>query len=190
MLEASQLKTGKAFLLTGKPYKVIKYFHQKIGRGGATVRLSVRNLIDGLLEEKTLNSSAKVQEILTTKKPLKYLYSDGENAIFIDEKSYEQLEISQEVLKDEIQFIKEGEIVNILFWEDRALSVDIPIKITFKVKETPPGVKGNSATNVYKSAILENGIKLKVPLFINAGDKVVVDTRTGEYVERAKEKVT
>jgi elongation factor P len=104
----------------------------------------------------------------------------------MDPKTYEQVEIPLTVLGDQILYVKEGGSASVLFWDDKALSVDLPPKASFKVKETDPGVKGNSATNIYKQAVLENGLKLKVPLFINIGDNVVVDSRTGEYVERAK----
>jgi elongation factor P len=104
----------------------------------------------------------------------------------MDPKNYEQIEIPLSVLGDQIVYIKEGESVNILFWEDKPLSVELPPKIELTVAEADPGVKGNSASNIYKPAVLENGLKTKVPLFINPGDKIRVDTRTGEYIERAK----
>lgn len=186
MIGVTDLKNGKTFVFESKPYKVLKYFHQKIGRGGATVRLTVRNLETGQSEEKTFNSSHKVEEINTTKKQLQYLYSDSNSAYFMDPMTYEQVEIPLSVVGDETAYIKEGEEVNLLFWGEKPLSIEIPPKVTLRIKETSPGVKGNSATNIYKSATLENGIKVKVPLFINTNDKIVVDTRTGEYVERAK----
>ncbi len=194
MISATELKNGKTFLLNGKPYKVVKYAHSKIGRGGASVKLDIRNLETGKLEKKTFNSNAKVDEISTLKKPLQYLYSDGSNVAFMDQSSYEQTEIPVSSIRAELQFIKEGEIVDVLFWsfdgardkDDKPLSVDIPPKATLTVKQTDPGVKGDTASNVYKPAKLENGLQLKVPLFIKTGDIVIVDTRTGEYVERAK----
>jgi elongation factor P len=186
MINATDLKNGITFTMDGKPYKVVKYAHQKIARGGGTVKLSLRNLENGNLEEKTVNSSVKVNEISTLKRPLRYLYDDGSNAVFINEKSYEQIEIPKIVIKDELPFIKESDSVDVLFWEERPLSVDIPPKVKLEVTETAPGVKGNSATNIYKQARLENDLSIKVPLFIETGDSVVVDTRTGEYVERAK----
>jgi len=187
MINATDLKNGKTFSLDGKPYRVVKYAHQKIARGGGAVKLSLRNLENGNLEEKTINSSASVKEIDITKKPLQFLYEDEGNAVFMNEKSYEQVEIPKVIIKDNLPFIKEGDSVNVLFWEERPLSVDIPPKVKMQVTETMPGVKGNSATNIYKPAKLENDLSVKVPLFIKTGDSIVVDTRTGEYVERAKE---
>ncbi len=167
-----------------KPYRVVKYTHQKIGRGGATVKLKVRSLENGTLSDKTLNSSAKVDDITTNKKSLQYLYDDGDNSVFMDPETYDQIEIPNKLVSDQLVYIKEGESVNVLFWEDKPLSIDIAPKVTLIVKETPPGVKGNSATNIYKPATMDNGLQIKVPLFIKVGDKIRVDTRTGEYVER------
>lgn len=186
MIEAKNLRAGTTFLMDGKPYRVVKYTHQKIARGGGTVKLSVRNLETGKLEERTLNSSSKVDEVNTIKKNLQYLYKDGSTVFFMDPKTYDQVEIPQNVIKDQLSFIKEGESVDVLFLDQKALSVEIPPKVTLEVKDTAPGVKGDSATNIYKPATLENGLKLKVPLFIKVGDKIRVDTKTGEYVERAK----
>lgn len=200
MINATDLKAGTTFLMDGKPYRVVKYSHQKIARGGGTVKLSARNLQTGRLEEKSINSKAKVDEIATVKKPLQYLYSDASSLVFMDPKSYEQVEISSSIIGGQASFIKEEDIVDVLFWSFggasakggqagqssamEVLSVEIPPKVTLRVKETVPGVKGDSATNVYKSAKLENGLELKVPLFIKKGDKIKVDTRTGEYMER------
>ncbi len=187
MIEASVLKNGITFLSYGKPHKVIKYSHIKMGRGGAIVRVTARNLETGGVVTKTYSSNVKVEDIVTEKRKLKFLYSDGENAYFIDPKTFEQTSILLGVLGDDINFIKGDADVDVLFWGDKPLLADIPPKVVLKVIDTPPGVKGNSASNVYKDATLENGLKVKVPLFINQNDKVKVDTRTGEYIERAKE---
>lgn len=184
MIEATNLKNGTSFLMDGKPFKVVKYTHQKIGRGGGLVKLVVRNLESGIQEEKTINSGAKVENISTLKKSLQYLYKDDKSAIFMDPKTYGQVEIPLKLIEEELKFIKEGENADILFWEERALSVEIPPKVNLKVINTAPGIKGNSASNMYKPATLENNLQLKVPLFIKIGDKVRIDTRTGEYVER------
>lgn len=185
MIIATNLKNGTTFLMNGKPYQVVKYAHQKIARGGGTVKLSIRNLETGNLEKKTLNSSAKVEEATTVKRPLQYLYKDDASVYFMDPRNYEQIEIPLAMAKDQIVFIKEGESVDVLFWDNKALSIGLPAKVVLAVKDTVPGVKGNSATNIFKPATLENGLKLKVPLFIKKGNKIRIDTRTGEYVERA-----
>ncbi|OGM21087.1 elongation factor P [Candidatus Woesebacteria bacterium RIFCSPHIGHO2_01_FULL_38_9] len=186
MIQSTDLKNGTTFLSDGKPLKVIKYSFIKMGRGGATVRVTARNLESGNIEEKTFSSNVKVDEVSTLKRTLQYLYADGANAVFMDPRTYEQVEIPQSIIKDEIQYIKEGDEVNVLFWDEKPLSIEIPPKVTLEIIDTDPGVKGNSATNMFKSAILENKNSVKVPLFINKGDRITVDTRTGEYVERAK----
>ncbi len=186
MLASTELKNGVTFLADGKPYRVLKYTFIKMGRGGATVKISVRNLESGSVEEKSYSSNVKVEEVTTTKRILQYLYKDAVSAFFMDMGSYEQIEIPISVIADELPYIKEGETATILFWGEKPLSIEIPPKVTMTIGETDPGVKGNSASNMYKSAtLLENGIEVKVPLFINKGEKVRVDTRTGEYVERA-----
>ena len=186
MIDATDLKTGVTFLYESKPYQVVKYTHVKIGRGGAVVRVTARNLETGSLSDKSFSSNIALEEISTSKRKLQFLYKDADSAVFMDSKTFDQVEIPLSVLSDQIGFLKEGENIDVLFWEDKALSLELPPNVIMSVLETDPGVKGNSATNIYKPAVLENGMKLKVPLFINVGDKIKVDTRTGEYVERAK----
>ncbi len=187
MIEATDLRAGTCFLMDGRPYRVVKYTHSKIARGGGTVKLSVKNLENGKIEDKSLNSNARVDDIQTSKKPLQFLYKDAINASFMDAKTFEQIEIPLKILGEQIKFIKQGSDADVLFWDDRPLSVDIAPKVVLEVTDTAPGVKGDSATNVFKSAKLENNLELKVPLFIKTGDEVSVDTRTGEYVGRVKQ---
>lgn len=184
MITATDLKTGTTFLFEDKPRQVVKYEHNKVGRGGATVRVSMRNLSNGQLETKTFNSTVKFDEITTIKKRLQYLFNDGTAATFMDPSDFSQTEVNLDTLGDSILFIKEGSDVDVLFWDEKPISVDIPPKVTLTVTETEPGLKGNSATNVYKPAKLENGLEVRVPLFIKKGEKIRVDTRTSEYVER------
>lgn len=186
MIAATDLKNGKAFLYNDKPYQVIRYSHIKMGRGGAVVKVSARNLLSGSIEDKSFSSNVTFPEVNTAKRALQYLYKDNNGAYFMDPVSFEQVDIPLEVLGTQAVFIKEGDSVDVSFWEDRALSVELPPKVVMTVAQTDPGVKGNSATNIYKPAILENGYKIKVPLFVNTGDKIRVDTRTGDYIERAK----
>ncbi|MEK7182598.1 MAG: elongation factor P, partial [Patescibacteria group bacterium] len=157
----------------------------------ATVRVDARNLKTGRVEEKTFNSGARVEAAPTTKRRLQYLYKDEENAVFMDPQSFEQVEIPRRIAGGEIRFLKDGQEADVLFWSsgdaaDVPLTIELPPKVTLKVTDTSPGVKGNSATNIWKPALLENGLQVKVPLFIAVGDSVRVDTRTGEYIERAK----
>jgi len=157
-----------------------------MGRGGAVVKVVAKNLEDGGNQEISYSSNVSVEEANTTKRQLQYLYKDAVNAVFMDPRSFEQVEIPLKVLGEQMLFVKEGAESTVLFWDEKALSIDIPPKVVLTVKETDPGVKGNSASNFLKSATLENGLKVKVPLFINAGEKIRVDTRTWDYIERAK----
>lgn len=186
MIKTTDLKNGATFLDEGKPYQVIKYSLIKMGRGGATVKVTARNLQSGGVEEKTFSSNLTLEEINTFKRKLQYLYKDATVGFFMDPKDFEQMEIPLKILGDSILYLKEGEEATVLFWDQKPLSVELPPNIILAVTQADPGVKGNSATNLYKPATLENGLQVKVPLFINAGDKIKVDTRTGDYVERVK----
>lgn len=187
MISATDLKNGTTFLSNGKPYRVMKYSLIKMGRGGATVKVTARNLETGSIEEKSFSSNVAVDEMNTHKKKLQYLYKTGNGLIFMDPATYEQAEIPLAVLGDVALYLTEGEAIDVLFWDEKPISCELTPKVTLTVTECDPGVRGNSATNVYKPATLENGLKLKVPLFIKKGDRIRVDTRTGEYLERAKE---
>lgn len=186
MLNASDLRSGTTFELDGKPYVVVRYTHTKLGRGGATIKVEARNLRTGSVEEKTFGGKGKVEELETSKSRMQYLYSDGLHVVLMDPTTFEQVEIPESSVRNEIKFLKDSEIVNVFIVRGEPLFVELPPKVTLAISDTGPGVKGNSATNIWKPAILENGLQVKVPLFINIGDKIRVDTRTGEYVERVK----
>lgn len=194
-VNATDLRAGIAFLYEGKPFKVTKYNLIKMGRGGATVRVNCVNLENGANIEHAFSSNLSFEKIELNKKSLQYLYKDGKVATFMDPRTYDQIEVPLAILGTDVYYIKEGEEVSILFWSfdsaqdkaDRAMSVDLPPKVILEVVECDPGVKGNSASNFLKSAKLENGLDVKVPLFIKIGEKIKVDTRTGDYVERSKE---
>jgi elongation factor P len=187
MINATDLKGGVTFLKDGAPYKVIQYALIKMGRGGATVKITARNLETGAVEPISYSSNVKVDEVNTSKRKLQFLFKDSDTATFMNPTTFEQVEIPLSVVSDQIIYIKEGDNVDVFFWEERPLSFELQPKIVLKVTETDPGVKGNSASNIYKSATLENGLVVKVPLFIQQGELVKVDTRTGAYVERAKD---
>ena len=192
MINSTDLRNGTTFIVDGAPYVVLEYKFIKMGRGGATVRVTAKNLKTGSTEEKTYSSNVTVEDAQTSKKALQYLYQDGEDVVFMDPRSFEQATISRKVLKDQIPYLREGDTVNVLYWsfgsaqdkEDEPLLVELPLKIELKVTDTDPGIKGNSAANMLKNATLENGLIVRVPLFIKNGDKVRVDTRSGAYVER------
>lgn len=187
MLNASELRNGTTFEADGKPYVVVRYTHTKMGRGGATIRIEARNLRTGNIEEKTFGSNDRVDSAPTLRRKMQYLYSDSSNGVFMDPTTFEQVEMPLSAILNEIKFLKDGEQVNVLMVRDEPLLIELAPKITLTVTDTGPGVRGNSTSNIWKSATLENGLQTKVPLFVEVGEKIRVDTRTGEYVERARE---
>lgn len=185
-ITVQNLRSGATFEENGQPQMVLKYEHIKMGRGSATIRVKVKNLLTGTVTDKTYINSAKVEEINTARRQMQFLFSDKGGFAFMDPASFEQVTLSPEVVGEQGGYLKEGILVNILFWEDRPLWVELPPKMNFYVVETDPGVKGNSVTNIYKAAKLDNGMTVKVPLFIKEGDQILVDTRDGSYSERVK----
>ena len=186
-VNATDLRAGIAFLYEGKPFKVTKYQLIKMGRGGATVRVNCLNLETFANVEHAFSSNLSFELIILNKKKLQYLYKDEKLCYFMNSQTYEQIEVPINILGTDVNYIKEGGECDILFWGERAMSVDLPPKINLKVVDCDPGVKGNTASNYLKSATMENGLTVKVPLFIKVGEIIRVDTRSGDYVERAKE---
>lgn len=186
MLGVQELRNGMTFLMDGALYMTLKYEHIKMGRGSATIKIKAKNMISGATTDKSFVNSAKVEEANTSRRPMQFLYKDGQNFVFMDPKSYDQVEISSQVVGSEGVYLQENILVNVLFWEERALWIELPPKMEFTVAETDPGIKGNSAANMYKSAKLDNGMTVRVPLFINEGEKILIDTRDGSYAERVK----
>jgi elongation factor P len=184
MITVTDLRNGAAFTENNQIFKVLKYEFTKMGRGTATIKVKIKNLRNGSIIEKSFISGAKVQEIFLDKKEVQYLYKDKNDYVFMEPRTFEQFSVDQDKMGEEKKYLQEGIEVNLLMYQNEALSLELPIKMDFKVKETDPGVKGNSATNIYKDAMLENGVHLRVPLFVQEGDIVRIDTRTGEYVER------
>ena len=185
MLVVSELRSGTIFTEDGNLLLVLSYEHVKLGRGSATIKVKVKNLRSGSITEKSFINGAKVQDVQVLKKELQFLYKDEDGAYFMYPDTFEQVTIPLKILGTEAQFLKEGDTYPISFHGDEALSIVMPPKVELIVTDTAPGIKGNSASNVFKDATLENGVTTKVPLFINVGDKIRVDTRTGSYTERA-----
>ncbi|MCL4354668.1 elongation factor P [Patescibacteria group bacterium] len=185
MIGVTELRAGTVFEDQGNIFVVLSYEHIKMGRGSATIRVKVRNIKTGNSLEKSFINGAKVNPIQVLKKDMQFLYKDADNAYFMNPKTYEQIAIPLKAIDPEHLYLKEGQEFNISFIDDEPLSLNLPPKIDLEVTETGPGVKGNSATNSFKDAILENGIRTKVPLFIKIGNKVKIDTRTGAYTEKA-----
>lgn len=184
MISVTDLRAGTIFEDSGQIYKVLSYEHVKVGRGSANIKVKVKNVRNGSVTEKSFINGAKVNDILIQKQNLQFLYKDLGFAYFMNPQSFEQISIPLTVIEDHI-YLKNGEIFSVSFLLDEPLALNLSPKMEFTVEETGAGVRGNSATNVFKDAVLENGLKTKVPLFIKAGDKIRIDTRTGTYSERA-----
>ena len=185
MLSLNEIKIGKIIQVNKAPFIVTKTDHHKVARGGAVLKVKLKNLIDGSVLDKTFQGNDKAGEADTEKKKANFMYADENNANFMDNKSYEQFTIDLEAIGDKIKFLKDGADVDVLYFESNPVAIDLPIKMEFKVISAPPGVKGNSAGNVNKRVVIETGVEISAPLFINEGDVIRVNTDTGEYAERA-----
>jgi elongation factor P len=184
MIGVTDLRAGTTYQEDGTYLVVLSYEHIKMGRGSANIKVKVRNIKTGSIIDKSYINGAKVQDVHVLKKDMQYLYKDDDFAYFMDPQSFEQVSVSLKVIPEHI-YLKEGENFVVSFLEGEPLTVLFPPKMTFRVVETAPGAKGNSATNVFKEATLENGLKTKVPLFIDIDEVIRVDTRTGAYCEKA-----
>jgi elongation factor P len=177
------LKAGATFEENGNLFRVLSYEHIKMGRGSATIKVKLRNVRSGAVVERGFTNGAQVNAVSVDKKEYQFLYKDSDKAYFMNPVNFEQAEAPLAVL-DGDKYLQEGKNATLEFYENEVLGVVLPPKVTLKVAETDPGVKGNSASNMYKDATMENGMKTRVPLFINAGDSIVVDTRDGSYTRR------
>lgn len=184
MISVTDLKAGTTYEENGQLLQVLSYEHIKMGRGSANIKVKVRNVRSGTTTEKSYINGARVSNVHVLKKDLQFLYKDVEAAYFMDPVSYEQVQIPLKVIPEH-EYLKESDVFNISFLDGEALSVNFSPKMVFTVAETGPAVKGNSVSNVFKDAVLENGMRVKVPLFINVNEKVRIDTRTGTYTEKA-----
>jgi elongation factor P len=186
MINVTDLRPGQTFTENGEPLVVLKYEHIKMGRGTASIAVKVKNLKNGQVIERSYISGARVEDIATDRRKLQYLYKSEDKFCFMDPKSYEQVEISEKLVAEQAPYLKEQETIEVVFWDQTPLFIVLPPKMTFTIADTGPSTKGNTAANIYKAATLDNGLDIKVPLFIENGDKVIVDTRNGTYVERVK----
>jgi elongation factor P len=184
MLNLNEIKLGKVLKINDQPCVVIKADRHKMARGGMVLKTKVKNLIDGSVLEKTYQGNDKAEEASTETKKANYLYKDEESAFFMDNDSFEQFSLPLDNIGDKKNFLKEETDVAILYFSNDPVSVSLPVKMDFKVVSAPPGVKGNSASNVNKLVEIETGYQVSAPLFINEGDVIRLNTDTGEYVER------
>lgn len=184
MINVNDLRPGMAFVQDGQILQVLTYDHIKMGRGSGNVKVKVRNLKTESIVEKSFITGARVEDVDLDKRDLQYLYRDASAYYFMDPANFDQMSISSKLFEDQGAYLKDGMTIQVLFWEDEPLSVILPNSIEYKITETGPGEKGNSVTNIYKPATLENGLVAQVPLFIKNGDIVKIDTRSGKYMER------
>lgn len=185
MISAGDFRNGVTFEMDGNVVQIIEFQHVKPGKGAAFVRTKIRNVISGAVTEKTFSPTDKFPTAYVERKDMQYLYNDGDLYYFMDNETYENIPISKDVLSDNFKFVKENMDCKVLSYKGKVFGVEPPFFIELEVTQTDPGFKGDTATNATKPATLETGAEIRVPLFINEGDHIKVDTRTGEYMERA-----
>lgn len=186
MIYASDFRKGITFEINGEPHVVLDFQHVKPGKGAAFVRTKYRNILTGATREEAFNPNDKFPKAHIETKVMQYLYNDGELYYFMDQETYEQVPLMQEQVEDAMRFLRENDEATIKFYKDSAFLVEAPNFVNLKVTETEPGVKGDTATNVTKAATVETGAVIQVPIFIEAGEIIQIDTRTGEYLGRSK----
>ena len=186
MLSAGDFRNGVTFEMDGNVMQVVEFQHVKPGKGAAFVRAKIKNVITGAVTETTFNPSDKFENAYVERKDMEYSYNDGNLYYFMDLESYELIPIDGSLLSDNFKFVKENTACKIISYKGNVFGVEPPNFIELEVTETDPGFKGDTATNVLKPATLETGAEVKVPLFINIGDRIKIDTRSGEYLERVK----
>jgi elongation factor P len=185
MISAVDLKVGVVFEYNDEPCKVLEYKHTHMARGSADVRLKIRGLVSGNVLPLVVSPSMKFEEANLVKKPMQFLYRDGEELHFMNPITFEQFELPASINETSI-FLKDGKTYDLLFWDEKAMDILVPPKVTVEVEECDPGVKGNSAANMYKSAVVTGGASVRVPLFIEKGENIRIDSVNLKYVERAK----
>ena len=185
MITAGDFRNGATFEMDGSVYSIIEFQHVKPGKGAAFVRTKIRNVITGAVVERTFSPDEKYPTAFVERKDMEYLYSDGDLYYFMDNETYEQAPINSSILGDSFKFVKENMVCKVLSYKGDVFGVEPPNFVELEVTHTEPSVKGNTATNTLKPATLETGAEVRVPLFINEGERIRIDTRTGEYMERA-----
>ena len=185
MATTQDFRNGLAFKMDGDIYFIVEFQHVKPGKGGAFVRTKIKKLLTGAVIERTFRSGDKVEDIRVEKRAMQYIYREDEHFIFMDTESFEQIPVPQDVVGDAADFMKVNEVIDVSFGEEKPLVVDLPFHVELKITHCEPGVRGDTATGATKPATLESGATVQVPLFVNEGDTIRVDTRSKEYVSRA-----
>ena len=186
MIYASDFRKGITFEMNGEPHVVLDFQHVKPGKGAAFVRTKYRNILTGATREEAFNPNDKFPKAHIETKQMQYLYNDGELYYFMDQETYDQVPLTQELVEEAMKYLRENDIAIVKFYKDNAFDVEAPNFVDLEVIETEPGVKGDTATNVTKAATVETGAVIQVPIFINEGEKIQIDTRSGEYLGRSK----
>ncbi len=184
-ININDIKNGMTIIIDGNLCSIVEFQHVKPGKGPAFVRIKLRNLRTGSIVENTYNTNIKVTRAHIDKTKAQYLYSQGNDYVFMNSATYDQIEIPAATLGDAVHFIKEGMEIDIDFYEGEIIGITLPEKVEYEVIETEPAVKGNTATNATKDAKIETGYTVKVPLFINEGEKIIISTKDGKYSSRA-----
>ena len=185
MVYASDFRKGKTFIMNGEPCVVLDFQHVKPGKGAAFVRTKYRNILTGATREEAFNPSDKFDDAIIETKKMQYLYKNDDMYVFMDMETYEQIELSEAEIGDSMKFVLENMECTMLSHNGQIFSVEPPMFVELKITETEPGLRGATATNVTKPATVESGAEIRVPIFINEGDVIKIDTRTGEYLGRA-----
>ena len=186
MISVSDFRNGITFEMDGKVMQIVEFQHVKPGKGAAFVRVKMKNVITGAVTETTFNPNDKYPTAYIERKKMEYSYADGNLYYFMDMETYEMTPVDKDILDSSFRFVKENDTCTVLSYKGNVFSVEAPNFVELTVTKADPGVKGDTATNVTKPATVETGAEIKVPLFINEGDKIKIDTRSGEYLERAK----
>jgi elongation factor P len=184
MITTGELKRGIIIELDGQLYRVLEYNHIKMGRGSAQVRMKLQDVRAGHHVERTFQAGEKFKRVRLETRPVQFLYSDGDLYTFMDTETYEQITLSKDQIGDAVNYLKDGMTIELLMHGEEPIGVELPITVDLRVEQTEPGFKGDTATGGSKPAILETGITVNVPLFINTGDIIRVDTRNNSYIER------
>ena len=184
MINAQDIKNGTCIRLDGQLYFCVEFLHVKPGKGAAFVRTKLKNVVDGGVVEKTFRPTEKYPQAHIDKKEMQYLYAEGDMYNFMDMETYDQIALADDAIGDAMKFVKENDMVKMVSYKGNIFSVEPPMFAELEVTETEPGVKGDTATNVTKPATVETGAQVNVPIFVNQGDVIQIDTRTGEYLKR------
>lgn len=186
MITAGDFRKGVTFEMNGEPHVVLDFQHVKPGKGAAFVRTKYRNILTGATREEAFNPNDKFPKAHIETKQMQYLYNDGELYYFMDVDTYDQIPLTADLVAEAVKYIRENDMATVKFYKEGAFDVEAPNFVDLVVIETEPGVKGDTATNVTKAATVETGAVIQVPIFINEGEKIQIDTRSGEYLGRAK----